>query len=463
MNRHPKTIYAQTGHQQAFLLYETKGIQEPPRSASGQTAIGIRELTERFPLIPTGKTLVEDALQHLEPFPAFGVILLHLDNFFSIQETSGDEAAVALLLDTAIVVDEVLRTDDGFWGMIEQNLIGIFLPEKTEADCRDIVENIQELFSQVREETIIAGITEFPMADYDRLDALKNARKALHHARFLGPGGIAAFDSVSLNISADQLFQEGNIQTAAEELKAALKMNPTDADIRNSLGVCYAAMGTLDLALQEFKAAASMRPDNIMPAHNIGLVHEMMGDPEKALAHLLEADRLDKTGRNAEEVFELPFQIGRIYLQEGLPEKAEPFLVRASALNPASGIACRKLGECLMARGDIDGAVTAFSNAVKRNPNDAAALSELGGLFHKKGENPDIALLFCRHSVDISPQNGIYRKRLGKLCLAFDRLDEALEAFEHAHELGCDSQADIDRIKKIYAASDQLSPKKEAI
>ena len=377
------------------------------------------------------------------------------------MQSAGDEAAVSLLLDAAVVADEIFRTGSGFWGVIEQDLIGAFLPEQTESDGRDIAEEIRRIFAQVRKETLTAGITEYPLADYGPLDTFRNARKALLHARFFGPGGIAAFDSVSLNISADRLFQEGNIHGAAEELKAALKLNPADADIRNSLGVCYASLGALNAALREFKTAAGLRRDGIMPVHNIGLVHEMMGDPEKALMHLIEADRLLEAGRDTEDVFELPFQIGRIYLQEGLPEKAEPYLVRAAALNPASGAACRKLGECLLARGDIGGAATAFANAVKRNPNDAAALSELGILFHQKGENPEIALLFCRHSIEISPRNGTYRQNLGKLCLSLNRLDEALAAFERAHDLGCDSQAYIDRIRGNPAPSEETSQKKE--
>lgn len=462
MTRRPEKIYAQTGCHQAFLLYETKGFQENPRPAGRRRIpIGIKELSARFPQMAIGKALVEETLRRLEPVPTFAVMLLRLDDFLSLQQSAGDEAAISLLLDAAVVVDEVCRANDGFWGVIEQDLIGVFLPEKTEADGRDTAEDIRRIFAHVRKETLTAGIAEYPMAGYDRLHTIKNARKALHHAYFFGPGGVAAFDSVSLNISADRLFQEGNIHGAAEELKAALRINPADADIRNSLGVCYASLGALNSALREFKAAAGIRPEGIMAIHNIGLVHEMMGDTEKALIHLIEAERLLGAGPNREDVFELPFQIGRIYLQEGLPEKAEPYLARAAALNPDSGVAWRKLGECRMARGDLNGAVTAFSNAVKRNGNDAAALSELGCLFYRTGENPDIALLFCRHSVEISPRNGVLRQRLGKLCLALNRRDEALAAFERAQELGCDAQRYIDQIKDTEAPSEAPSLKKE--
>lgn len=461
MTRNTRKIYTRTGHRQAFLLHETRDLQKASRPAERRTAVGIRELSARFPHMSVGKALIEAALHQLEPTPAFGVMLIRVDDFFDVQDAAGDEAAISLLLDAAVVVDEVTRAEDALWGMIEQDLIGTFLPEKTEDDCKNIAEEIRRIFSLVREATLTMGVTEYPMDEYGPIDTLKNARKALNHARHYGPGGIAVFDATSLNINADRLFQEGNIHGAAEELKAALRLNPGDADIRNSLGVCYAALGAFNRALREFRAAVGLCPESIMPVHNIGLVHEMMGEPQKALRHLIEADRLLGSDPNAGAVFELPFQIGRIYLQEGLPEKAEPYLVRASALNPASGAACRKLGECLAARGDTNGAVRAFSNAVKRNPNDAAALSELGILFHQQGENPDIALLFCRHSVDIAPRNGLFHQRLGELCLAQNRRDEALVALERAHELGCDSRALIDRIRELNAWTEQTSGKKE--
>ena len=462
MTRPPGRIPARAGDRQAFLMHGTQGPPEESRpTGRRRTPIGIRELRARFPRMPIGKTMVEKTLRRLESVPAFAVMLLRLDGFFDLRQASGDAAAISLLLDAAAAIDEACRTADGFWGVIEQDLMGVFLPEKTETDGREIAEEIRRRFSRVRRETLTVGVTEYPLAEYGRLDALRNARKALRHARVSGPGGIAVFDSASLGINADRLIREGDLHGAAGELRAALRMNPGDADIRNSLGVCYASLGELKSALREFRAAAGMRPDSVMPLHNIGLVHDMMGDPDKALGCLLEADRLLESGRSREDLFELPFQIGRIHLREGRPEQAEPYLVRAAALNPASAAAFRQLGECLAARGDLDGAVAAFRSAVKRNPSDADALSRLGGLFHQKGENPEIALLFCRHSVEISPRNGVFRQRLGRLCLALNRTDEALAAFERARELGCDSQADIDRIRRGGASSEPPSRKKE--
>ena len=110
------------------------------------------------------------------------------------------------------------------------------------------------------------------------------------------------------------------------------------------------------------------------------------------------------------------------------------------------------LGEGLRALGRTEEAIQAYQRASKQNPNDAASLSALGCLFCVKGENPEIARVFCQQSVAISPENGLYRHRLGGLYLKENRLRDALEEFKKANQLGHDSLAPIEEIQKRLTA-----------
>ena len=96
-----------------------------------------------------------------------------------------------------------------------------------------------------------------------------------------------------------------------------------------------------------------------------------------------------------------------------------------------------------------DEAVSAYKKAIRQNPNDADSLSALGYLFDLQGENPEITTIFCQQSVDISPDNGLFRHRLGSLYLKRNQLEDALEQFQKADELGHDSKALIKKIKKL--------------
>ena len=130
------------------------------------------------------------------------------------------------------------------------------------------------------------------------------------------------------------------------------------------------------------------------------------------------------------------------------PERGKEFLERAARLEPQSSAVFRYLGECYTRIDRIDDAVAAYKKAIKQNPSDAASLSALGFLFDKQGENPEISMMFCRESVKLSPENGLFRYRLGQLYFKQNRLDDALKEFKKADLLGHDASDYIEKIQQ---------------
>jgi len=92
-------------------------------------------------------------------------------------------------------------------------------------------------------------------------------------------------------------------------------------------------------------------------------------------------------------------------------------------------------------------AVESYRKAIKLNPNDAGALSALGHLFGEIGENIEIAIMFCRQSIEISPDNALYHHRLGTLYSKQNMLEAALNEFQKALKLGQDATPDIEKIR----------------
>lgn len=404
---------------------------------AGQTkrsAVGLEELSRRFPGLSTGKAFVEAAMNRLETAIQFGVLLIRIDRFNEEEDELGPEGAIRLLLDTARAVDRICEPKGAVWGLIERDLFGCFLPEMPDSLCLKAADEIRAESAHQRENTLTIGITEYPLFQFTRIQTLKNARKALNHAAFSGPGGTAVFGPDSLSINADRLYQQGNVEGAISEYKTALLLSPSNPNLHNSLGVCFAALGGLQSALEEFRTASRIDPTEVMPVYNTGLVFRMMGRKETALSRFLEAERL---GGNR---FEVSFQIARTCQELNRLTQAAAHFDQAVRLKPTSAIAHRLLGECRAALGRTEEAVAAYKKAVKLNPGDAEAVSMLGVLFDKLGENPEIAVLFCRHSVEIAPKNGLYRQRLAKLYLKHTRPDEAMAEFEVAARLGCHSE-----------------------
>jgi len=321
-----------------------------------------------------------------------------------------------------------------------------FFPGKQALECLTLAQDFQKSLKTGTNRTVTIGIGAYPILSYKKLQILDNARKAIVHAEFFGPNSAQVFDSVSLNISADQYYERGDIKGAIEEFQRALLLEPANVNAHNSLGVCYGVQREYKMATNEFKKAIQLEPNEYMAIYNLGLVSMLNGQKDNALDLFIEASTI------AEDVFEIPLQAGKLCLENENPQKAKDFLEQACKMKPDAGGIYRYLGECYSGLGQTDAAIAAYKKAVKHSPSDAASLSALGCLFDEQSENPEIAIMFCQESVGLSPENGLFRHRLGQLYLKQRRLEEALKQFTKADKLGHRASDFIQEIKSQLKA-----------
>ena len=427
----------------SFLLY--KADAKPDRAASpGISPPGSERIRNVFPDLLSGKEFIENATARFKSSENFDAMVIKIDNLTGSGDETDPKDEIERWLDVAKTIDALCRKKDGIWGRLDRGMFGCFFTPKNQTTSLEIAQKIKNSLAESSHETVSIGMASYPTLDFKKEAIFDNAAKALDHAAFFGSASIVAFDAVSLNISGDNLYQHGDIDGAIREYKTAIKLDPSDINIHNSLGVCYGILGDYARALKEFKQALELDPDEVMVLYNIGLVNMLTGKPQKALEYFLEADR-----KKEDDIFEVAFQIGSVYLALGNPKSAKEFLEKAVALNPESGPALRSLGECCSALNLTDEAIFAYKKAIRLNPNDAQSLSALGHLFDLLGENPEITTIFCQQSVDISPENGLFRHRLGSLYLKRNQLEDALVQFEKAHSLGYNSRDSIKKIKKL--------------
>ncbi len=413
----------------------------------GQPAIGLKELSARFPRMRMGKDFIDHAIVHLDAFLLFGIMLIRMDDFSTAEKNSGREYAVQLLLDTASAIDSVCTPCEGIWGLIERDMFGCFFPDQNESVCTACADNIRKNLGKMRKESLSAGIAVYPLSRFSRMEVIQNARKALDQAELSGNGCTAVFDAITLTLNADRLYQQGNVKGAIEEFKTALLLNPSEGNIHNSLGVCYSVLGAYSSALEEFRTAVRILPDDPMPLYNTGLVHMLKGEKDLAMKNFLQALAL------APDVFEILFQLGKLCLDKGDAEKGKSFFQKALEIRPDSCTCWRYLGKCCTVLDQTDEAIAAYRQAIRLKPDDAISLSALGWIYEMREENPDIALAFCRHSVEIAPENGLFHQRLGRIYASRSLVDEALAEFEIANRLGCESE---EYIRKIHSMQNSV-------
>jgi len=419
-----------------FLFCKTD--KKARKRVTGKPSADERDaLADTFPDMLTGDAFLEQAMAYVATADRFGALVVRIDR----RESSDIDATAVFSVQAADTIRRVCSRGSGLWGRLEADLLGCIFPGVDGIDYKRQAGKIQEDLRVHNAGSVTIGIAGYPTIDFPKNRILDNARKALDHAAFFGPGSVVCFDAVSLNISGDQYYQEDDIEGAVEEFQKALELDPVDVNVHNSLGVCYGVRGDYRKAAAAFETATRLDPSEPMSRHNQGLVYLMAeGDREKALDYFLKADAI------GDEIFEVAFQIGKLYLELEKPEKGKGYLEKAAAIRPSSGIARRYLGDCYEVLGMTETAVSAYKSAVKQNPNDAEALSALGFLLDRIGENSEIVATFYNHSVEIAPENGLFRYRLGTLHLKEGDLEQALAAFRKARELGHDSTRDIERI-----------------
>jgi tetratricopeptide (TPR) repeat protein len=76
-------------------------------------------------------------------------------------------------------------------------------------------------------------------------------------------------------------------------------------------------------------------------------------------------------------------------------------------------------------------------------------------LFEDQGENSEITLMFCRESVELAPDNALFRYRLARLYANQNHLDQALSEFQQAQKLGYDAADDIKKIEERLALKNE--------
>ena len=441
MNRYQRELFYKHSAEQNFLLSKTELKPEATRTKGGISQEFKNKLLRSFPDVLFGNKFVEQALIKLDTAINFSVMVIRIDNFKARDPVTPISKEPDVHTNVAEIIDRLSEKEKSLWGVLEMDLFGCFMAENDVTSTQNLGHRLKKDFSKNWHKTVSIGIAVYPTIHFKKNQILVNARKALDHAAFFGPDSMVAFDAVSLNISGDKLYDQGKIKEAAAEFKTAILLDPENVNIRNSLGVSYGVLGDFDKALAEFKIAISLDPKEVLAVYNIGLVNMLLGNQTQALESLLEAGRLNN------EIFEVAFQTGRVYLDLKQPQKAEEFLKKAVQLRPASGPALSSLGECYAILGMNTKAVAAYKKAVKINSNDAAALSALGWLFAAEGENLEIATLFCKQGVDIEPDNGLFRHRLGRLYLKAERLEDAMIQLKEATRLEFDSTVYIEQIE----------------
>ncbi len=281
-----------------------------------------------------------------------------------------------------------------------------------------------------------AGISTYPYSDFTPLETIKNVQKALLHAEFLGPGEAVLFDALSLNVSGDIYFSEGDLPKAVAEYKRGLTCDENDINLLNSLGVTYALLNRKPLAKAAFIKVLELDFEDYMAHYNLGLGYQEQGETAQAIEKFELAGKFCDDSEVASHVHEdLLLQLGILYCQAGEYEKAlESLSGWQKQVKPEShDKISRFLGEAYLGTEQSGKAMEWLQRALRVNEFDSDAMSLLGMAILKQNEGDDIALSLCAKSVELSPDQPRLYFRLAAAQMKNGLGKEALTSLTHCN------------------------------
>jgi tetratricopeptide (TPR) repeat protein len=310
----------------------------------------------------------------------------------------------------------------------------VFVPHCTENQGRVLAEKVKAALEQEHASlSVAAGICRWPFHGNTKTETTVNCRKALMHGRFFGPGAVTVFDHVSLNVSGDYLFDEGDYRQAVRDYRAGVGIARDDFNLMNSLGVALTALNRLHEAVVCFDRVVKKDPENFMALVNMGFVQRMLGDKGEALRCFEQASRHREFAESS--VFpDLSLQLGRLYCDAGRFDRALDIL-HWYEKHPGSRqeySLYSLLGEAYAEKKQPEQAIPALQKAVRKNPHDARSLSLLGELYAGDGQGDDIALALCRQAVDRDDTSWQHWFRLALVSRKMGRLQEAGDAVKES-------------------------------
>jgi tetratricopeptide (TPR) repeat protein len=362
----------------------------------------------------------------------FAVILLQRD-----LDTSEDFPArlISLIGENAEII----------WAKQGRELF-IYLPRVDQREALEKADSLRKKIKNLACGTYSQGIANYPCPGFKKTDIPLNARKALLHASFYGQAALTAFDSVSLNISGDIYYNDGDLNSAIREYRLGLNLDPQNINLLNSLGVIYAQIERYKMAIPLFERILAITPNDFMAMYNLGFAYLRGGDQKQAIKYFEQAIAVDDNS------FDLLLQLGQIYCSDGQYKKAVKILSKAekSVSSPKStkanqpwehcepwnesgnglghDIIYRYLGEAYKGINKSQEAITYLQRAVRYNNRDARALSLLGELYAIEKQGTDIAVSLCRQAVELDGKIAGHWRRLAFTLLKDNNPETALEA-----------------------------------
>jgi len=164
--------------------------------------------------------------------------------------------------------------------------------------------------------------------------------------------GFGSYDKAERKAhKAFELYEDGKMSQALDELETALEINPTNSSWHFDKALTLDAISRFDDAIREFEAALELSPDDLEILNSLAVDYTRTGQYDLAIDTFEHMQELDST-------FE-PGYCNRIitYTEMGLHDLAEQMFYLAQQIKPDCALCYYNIGNSLFARGEYKKAI----------------------------------------------------------------------------------------------------------
>ena len=227
--------------------------------------------------------------------------------------------------------------------------------------------------------------------------------------------------------------QLGDIDTAIQEYKKALKTDNKSSLIHINLASLYIKKNEIPRAIEELNFAVGLEPEAVEAHAILALLYSSQNKPGLATSEYEIA--LENASLAQPKNIDIYKTLGAIYLQQKKFKEAESAYRLILGLSPDDAEAHFYLGNIYEELKDRPQAIAELKKGLQLNPDYHEALNYLGYLYVEEEQNLNAAETMIKKALTMQPDNGAYVDSLGWLYFKQGKLQEAIKELERAASL----------------------------